>query len=368
MRVLNSSVALTGGGGFLGFHTRALLHSLGRHTTPVSVGNAFDTAAALDAINGADRLIHIAGVNRGTEREVQQDNVRFARQLASVLALCSSPPPVVVFANSTQAGNETGYGQGKQEAAEVLAAAAAAVGSSFVNVPLPNLFGEHGRPFYNSVTATFCHMLATGGRPEVRDDKPLTLLHAQDAAELLTGSHPASAGDARAVTVRVSALLEQLSGMAAVYRDGSLPPLQSPFDRDLFNTYRSHMQPEDRVCKLDRRADSRGAFFEVVRSPQSSSQASFSTTVPGVTRGQHFHLRKIERFSVLSGTGRISMRRLFSKETLSFEVTGDEPVSIDMPTMWAHNVSNTSNSLLYTMFWSNEIFDSQAPDTFPEDV
>lgn len=360
--------AVSGAGGFLGFHVRSLLHSSRRGLSAVSLGESFELDSALQSINGADRLIHLAGVNRGTDVEVQEGNLLFAQQLAKVLLNCATPPRVVVFASSSQAGNGTTYGMAKEEAASILEAAAEAAGSTFLNVQLPNLFGEHGRPFYNSVTATFCQLLVNGRVPEVHDDKRLTMLHAQNAAELLVDDYAVEVLESRSTIISVGELLEKLLIISGTYRDGSLPSLKTDFDRDLFNTYRSYIAPADRVFQLDRRSDARGSFFEVIRSRESNGQTSFSTTLPNVTRGQHYHRRKIERFSVLSGTARISMRKLFTDEVLSFDVNGDEPVAIDMPTMWSHNILNTGSDKLYTMFWSNELFDPVAPDTFPEEV
>jgi UDP-2-acetamido-2,6-beta-L-arabino-hexul-4-ose reductase len=361
-------VALTGAGGFLGFHVRAALRARGQNFSQVALGRGFESTSALAAIDGAPRLIHLAGVNRGTDAEVRELNVQMADQLAAVLSRCSAPPPEVVFANSIQAGNGTTYGSAKLEAGDRLRSAAEKVGSKYVELHLPNLFGEHGKPFYNSVTATFCHLLANRERPEVKEDKPLTLLHAQEAASLLIGACGPETMHQKQVVRSVGELLAQLIGISDTYRNGTIPPLLSDFDRDLFNTYRSYLRPADRVFKLNRNADARGAFFEVIRAEGSSGQSSFSTTASNITRGQHFHLRKIERFSVLSGAGRISMRRLFSTDVVNFDVDGDAPVAIDMPTMWTHNITNIGTELLYTMFWSNEIFDPQAPDTIPEDV
>lgn len=361
-------IVMTGAGGFLGFHTRALLRSSGCIPETIPLGDGFQIELASKALGGADRLIHLAGVNRGTDQEIRDGNVRFARQVIEALRQCKQPPAVVVFANSVQAGNGSVYGTAKQDAAALMAEAVESLGSVFVNLPLPNLFGENGRPHYNSVAATFCHMLARGERPTVEHDKVLPLLHAQHAAEVLVGDRSPESMASCVTRRSVNELLQQLTDLADTYRNGTIPRLGSDFDRDLFNTYRSYLLPEDRLFRLDRHADARGSFFEVVRSRGGSGQTSFSTTVPGITRGQHYHLRKIERFTVLAGSGQIAMRRLFDGEVLKFDVDGHEPVAIDMPTMWAHNIANVGSEILYTAFWSNELFDSRAPDTFPEDV
>ncbi|MDQ0824663.1 UDP-2-acetamido-2,6-beta-L-arabino-hexul-4-ose reductase [Arthrobacter sp. B2I5] len=363
-------IALTGAGGFLGLHTRVAANSLGYEVGSVGLGSKFHCQTAMETINGSDCLIHVAGVNRGSDTEVHDRNLEFATQLSDALRRVNTPPPVVVYANSIQAGNSSAYGQAKAEAAEVLQAAAISTGARFCNVLLPNLFGEHGRPFYNSVVATFCHLLNAGQTPEILDDKDLALLHVQDAADVLLGSVPSENLKSLTASRTVSAVLEQLQEIAHVYRKGEIPALKSNFDLGLFNTYRSFrlQRPLELPFMMSRRADARGSFFEVCRSKGGEGQTSFSTTLPGVTRGQHFHRRKVERFVVLHGRAEIAIRCLFSDDVLLYKVDGSEPVAIDMPTLWTHNITNTGDSELFTMFWANEIFDPVRPDTFPEKV
>ena len=361
-------VALTGGNGFLGWHTRSALLESGTESRRVAVGGAHDAAAAQQAIDGASRLVHIAGVNRGLDSEIGEGNVEFARQVAESVRRSPQPPPVIVFANSTQATNKSVYGVAKAAASDVLRSAAEAVGAEYVDVSLPNLFGEHGRPFYNAVTPTFSHLLAKGEIPVVETDRELTLLHAQDAADLLLGTVDVHEQGFLEVRETVSGLLSRLTDIAAVYRGGEIPDVASKFGRDLFNTYRSFTFPQSAPVKLSRHADARGSFFEIVRSHGGEGQSSFSTTVPGISRGDHFHRRKVERFTVLSGSATISLRRLFSDTIVEFEVTGDAPAAVDMPTMWSHKITNTGSDLLYTSFWSNEIFNPSAPDTIAEAV
>jgi dTDP-4-dehydrorhamnose 3,5-epimerase and related enzymes len=362
-------VALTGANGFLGWHTRCAAHSQGIPIESVAVGNRFDVDAAVAAVSGADRVIHIAGVNRADPEQVRGGNLRFAQQLSDALMRADTPPASVVFANSIQAGNGTPYGESKEAASELLRTAADSVGADYVDVGLPNLFGEHGRPFYNSVVATFCHELASGNRPAVDEDRELRLLHAQNAADALLG-----VADTDALTVAehretVSGLLDRLNRIASTYStDGEIPDISHPFDRDLFNTFRTAAFSLEPLVPLRRNTDVRGSFFEIVRSAGGPGQSSFSTTVSGVTRGQHYHRRKVERFTVLSGEAVIALRRMFTSEIVELRVTGDEPASVDMPTMWAHNITNVGDDDLYTSFWANELFDPERPDTIAEAV
>lgn len=361
-------VALTGAAGFLGWHTRAVLHELATPAQAIRVGATFDPDQARLAVDGANRLIHIAGINRASDDEVRDGNILFAAQVAEALRRADAPPSTIVYANSSQAGNGTVYGAAKEQAGTILSAAAEEIGAEFIDLRLPNLFGEHGKPFYNAVTATFCHVLAQGGLPTVDNDRELTLLHAQNAGELLAGTIPFGSLHELQQRESVSGLLRRLKGFAEVYSQGQIPDIGAHFDRDLFNTYRSHVVEAQTPIHLTRHADTRGSFFEVIRTHGGRGQSSFSTTAPGISRGDHYHRRKVERFTVLAGRARISLRRLFTEEVLHFDVDGDSPVAVDMPTMWAHRITNTGPELLYTSFWTNDFFNPTTPDTIAEKV
>lgn len=359
---------MSGARGFLGWHTRCAAREQGAHIDAIPVGDGFDIDAAARAIDGSARAIHIAGINRATDADIRDGNVLFAEQFALALRRAENPPPVVVFANSTQSSTGSVYGEAKAIASRVLAEASAAIGAEYIDVVLPNLFGEHGRPFYNAVTSTFCHLLAQDEQPTVDNDKELTLLHAQNAADLLLGSISTLDQSEHEQQLTVSGLLNRLAGYATTYRRGEIPDIAEPFGRDLFNTYRSYTVAPGAAVGLTRHADSRGSFFEIIRSHGGPGQSSFSTTHPGVVRGDHFHRRKVERFTVLAGQGRISLRRLFTNEVVDFFVEGDQPRAVDMPTMWAHNITNVGKDVLYTSFWTNDIFDPVRPDTISEVV
>ncbi|SCG60898.1 NAD-dependent epimerase/dehydratase family protein [Micromonospora halophytica] len=360
-------LAVTGAGGFLGWHVRVLIRALG-WPEPIVISRAdladADTVAA--RIDGLDRVLHLAGVNRGEPADVAAGNVELAAALARGLRRCAAPPAAVVFANSVQAGNGTPYGDSKAVAAATLAN----VGLDLVDLRLPNLYGEHGRPYYNSVVATFCRQLAEGVRPEVHEDRELTLVHATDAAAALVAAPAAGPWDATMPGLRtgVRELAARLSGYAAVYDAGEIPPLTDRHAVRLFNTYRSHRFPTRRPSSLPRHADRRGELVEAVRAHGGQGQTFCSRTRPGVTRGEHFHLAKVERFVVLKGSAEISLRRIGHGDVVRFTVTGDRPVAVDMPTMWAHNITNTGSDDLLTLFWTNELFDPTRADTWPEPV
>lgn len=399
---MTATWALTGAHGFVGWHVRVLARALALPTPHLvdRVDLAWPDRLA-DRLTGAERVVHVAGVNRGDPEQLTLGNTGPARALAHALRRCETPPKAVVFANSVQAGNGSRYGDAKAWAATILAEAARWAGSAFVDVRLPNLFGEHGRPDYNSVVATFCQVYADGGVPTVRDDgqhdgaydrdvdrdvdraadradrrdgrdrsRALDLLHATDAAALLLGVEPPGAdrGWARPVRRTVRQLADRLAEFAAVYRAGEIPNLTDRFDVRLFNTYRSHCGVEREPPPLARGSDDRGALVEAVRVHGGGGHTFFSTTRPGATRGGHFHLAKVERFVVLRGEAEIRLRRLLHAEVVRLRVSGSTPVAVDMPTMWVHDITNVGDDDLLTLFWANEHFDPARPDTFPQPV
>ncbi|KRE35495.1 capsule biosynthesis protein CapF [Janibacter sp. Soil728] len=361
-------ILLTGSNGFLGWHTRLRLHALTDHEV-VPVGR--QEWGGLDRlVAGADAVIHVAGVNRAeTDNEVREGNVSLAEDLAAAITKGGSPLRVV-YANSTQAGNGSPYGDGKQEAARILRDAASAVGGHLVDVRLPNVFGEHGRPGYNSFVATFVHATVSGEDVTINDNE-VGLLHAQDAAQgLLDGlftADPVLRPEPEAHGVQeVWDLLQEFH--STYVPTGEIPDLATKFRIDLFNTYRAALFPDHYPIRLVPHADARGAFVETVRCRGGEGQTSFSTTVPGVTRGEHYHLHKIERFAVIRGTGTMELRKMFTDEVLTFETDGEAPVAIDMPVGWVHNITNTGDEVLFTQFWSHELFRPEAPDTFVQPV
>jgi len=365
-------IVVTGAEGFLGRHLRArLLAANVDDVVPLGRTASGDRTALAGACAGADVIVHLAGVNRGDPGAVEEGNVELARCLAVALDE-SGGAPLVVYANSIQAGNDSPYGRGKQLARDVLASWAGRRGSALVDIRFQNLFGESGRPEYNSFVATFCHRLAVGRQPKIDVDRPMELIHAQDAAKLLCDhlNHrgPTVTVATEGVPTSVKDVLHRLEDIAATYATGTVPDLADPFVLRLFNTYRSYLYPGFYPYRLDARKDQRGSFFEAIRSLGGETQVSFSTTVPGVTRGQHFHLRKFERFLVLKGTARISIRPVYGTRVESFDVSGDDPAFVDMPTLHTHNITNVGDSELYTLFWINELYDSADPDTFGEVV
>ena len=365
-------IAVTGADGFLGWQVRCAARVRGDDTVPITRSVMGDPDALAGALAGVDAVLHCAGVNRGEDDVVEADNAALAARLTGGLDRIGSTA-TVVYANSVHSGTDSPFGRGKQQAADHLLAWGERTGAVVADVRVPNLFGEHGRPFYNSFVATFATQLAAGQTPRVQDDKEVPLLYVAEAADaLLELAHVPVSGplELAATPRRVSDVLATLGEFAELYRTGEIPDVRDPFRLQLFNAYRSYTFPQAFPIFPTVHADERGALVETVKAHGGQAQVFCSTSHPGVIRGQHFHRRKIERFQVISGQAEIALRRLFDGpgDVVRFRVDGERPAVVDMPVLWVHNITNVGAGELTTLFWAHELLDPQDPDTYPEPV
>ncbi|MFA5083885.1 MAG: hypothetical protein WC475_00660 [Candidatus Paceibacterota bacterium] len=119
--------------------------------------------------------------------------------------------------------------------------------------------------------------------------------------------------------------------------------------------------------KPEIKEDERGKFVEIFKAP-GFGQVSYSTTKPGVVRGNHYHTRKLEKFCVIEGKAKISLRNRGTNEIKEYYVSGDKPEIVDMTLDWTHNIQNIGDTEMKLLIWTNEVFDPGDPDTYPEEV
>ncbi|WP_426565247.1 NAD-dependent epimerase/dehydratase family protein [Angustibacter sp. McL0619] len=364
-------IVVTGGAGFLGWHLRLRLRALSPDADVLAITRASRSDDLAAAVAAADLVVHCAGVNRGSESEVEAGNVALASSLVEALRRSGSGARLV-YANSIQSGQDSPYGRGKSAAARTLDQWGAASGVAVSDVHLPNVYGEHGRPGYNSFVATFADRIARGEPVVVDVDRPVGLLHAQDAAQALIDAGRGAGGQSRpepARRVSVTQVRDLLSDMHRVYAaDGSIPDLRDRFDVTMFNTLRAAMFPSRYPFLPVQHTDQRGTLVESVRVHGGQGQSFFSSTVPGQRRGDHFHLDKIERFQVVRGRGLIRLRRVLADDYVEFVVDGAQAPVVDMPTGWSHSIENVGDDELLTAFWSHELHDPERPDTYRDVV
>lgn len=364
------TVGITGAGGLLGWHLRARLHARREvGIVPIHTGAFADAAALRELVGRCDVLVHAACRIVGDGEDILRENHAIDERLTAALDAAGRVIPLI-YVSSTHIERDSPYGEAKRRSEAHFARWAEARGAAKTSIVFPNLFGEGGRPFHNSVTSTFCHQIVRGEEPTIIVDADLELIHAQAAAAEIEGVIQSGATGVRRPAgrrMRVSEIRRTIREIDAEYRAFVVPDLSDPFRLALFNTYRSHLFPHAYPTRLEPRSDARGALFEVVKT-RHGGQAFMSTTKPGITRGNHFHLRKLERFCVVKGSAVIRIRRLFSDQIHTFEVSGDAPVAVDIPTLHTHNITAGPEGELLTLFWSSEIFDPDDPDTYAEPV
>ena len=369
-------IGITGQNGFVGRH---LYNTLG-----LSPGDFqridfqkeyFENDSKLDEfVAQCDVIIHLAAMNRHeSEQFIYETNVGLAQKLVDSLKRTGSKAHVMI-SSSTQEERNNLYGRSKKEGREALVNWAQENGGKITGLIIPNVFGAFGKPFYNSFIATFCHQLTHAENPTIATDGEVKLIYVQELVEILIKEIRESNSKFEyfvepTAVKKVSEVLALLNDYKMKYFDGGeIPVINNSFEHNLFNTYRSYIDYKTHYpVKFTQHTDPRGSFVEVIRLGV-GGQVSFSTTVPGITRGNHYHTRKIERFAVIKGKALIQLRRIGTDEVLDFYLDGNEPSYVDMPIWYTHNMKNIGDEVLYTNFWINEFYDPNDPDTYFENV
>ena len=373
-------IGITGQAGFIGKH---IYNTLG--LTPEKFERIafkkeyFDVENDLDAfVSNCDVIIHLAAMNRHNDANIiYNTNLALVQKLIASLERTDSKPHIL-FSSSTQEEKDNLYGKSKKEGRELFVNWATKNQVKFTGLVIPNVFGPFGHPYYNSVVATFCHQLSHSETPTVNGNSQLNLIYVGELVnEFITQIENAINKTSFQETIFVKhkheitllQLLNKLVYFKQEYQEkGIIPELNNTLDYLLFNTFRCYMPISSYFpVKFTSHPDNRGAFTEIIRL-NIGGQVSFSTTVPQITRGNHFHTRKIERFAVIKGKALIQLRQIGTNEVFDFYLDGNEPAYVDMPIWYTHNIKNIGDEELYTIFWINEFYDPTDPDTFFEVV
>lgn len=373
-------VGITGQAGFVGTHLFNTLNFRDGFERVPFQNNFFESEATLDAfVDQCDVIVHLAAMNRHNDPEVlYQTNIGLVNKLIAAFNRTDSTPHVL-FSSSTQEDRDNLYGKSKKEGRELFEKWAQEKGGKFTGIIIPNVYGPFGHPYYNSVVATFCHQLTHGETPEVNGDGEIKLVFVTELVEDILEKISEAANKQKGlvekflVPHRYTAKVSELFSLITQYKEeyfeqGKIPAIANRFELNLFNTFRCYMPIKEHFpVKYVKHSDDRGCFVELARL-EIGGQTSYSTSVPGITRGNHFHTRKIERFSVIKGKALIELRRIGTDEVLSFELDGEEPSYVDMPIWYTHNIKNVGDEELITCFWINEHYDPADPDTYFENV
>jgi len=368
-------VGITGQAGFIGTHLFNFL-KLEKDIELIPFEDEFfyRNGTLEKFVSQCDAIVHLAAMNRHNIPQILYNkNIELVRRLISAMNKADVRPHVI-FASSTQEDLDNPYGRSKKEGRKLLSIWAKERGAKFTGLIIPNVFGPFGNPYYNSVVATFSYQLTHAETPQILLDKEIGLLY---VGNLVRKIYEIIVNEVEDNELRlsfdnkiyVSDILKKLTQYKEIYfQNGIIPKLKDAFDIDLFNTFRCYIDPDNFFpYRLKLNQDERGAFTEVLKT-NIGGQFSFSSTKPGITRGNHFHTRKIERFVVIRGKAKIEMRRIGTNKVFSFELYGQNPAFVDMPIWYTHNITNIGNETLYTLFWINEFYDPNDADTFFEQV
>lgn len=367
-------VGITGQGGFMGSHLYNFLATKSEKIERISFQrNSFKNETELqNFVETCDVIVHIAAMNRHEDQQVIYDtNVDLVQKLIHACEATNSKPKII-FSSSTQEEKDNLYGKSKRDGKQLLEKWAKQYGGSVSSLIIPNVFGPFGKPFYNSFIATFSHQIAQGEQPTVINDSTVNLIYINELSQTFyTEIIKQDVENIQSYVVphtssrKVSEILGLLKEFKIQYVDnGQVPKVDlNSFELDLFNTFTSFIPKGYFPRKYTKHTDDRGAFVEIMRAG-SAGQSSYSTTVPGITRGNHYHTRKVERFAVISGKASIRLRKIDSDEVVEYILDGENPAYVDMPIWYTHNITNIGDTELITLFWINEPYNPEDADTY----
>ena len=369
-------VGITGQQGFIG---QALFNTFGLYPNEFDrihfEREFFEDQVKLEKfVSECDVIVHLAAVNRHHEPGViYKTNISLVQKLINALEKTESKAHVL-FSSSSQEEKDNLYGHSKKEGRELLSSWASKSEALFTGMIIPNVFGPFGKPYYNSFIATFSHQLTHGEQPKIDVDGQVKLIYVNELIDVFLREIRSKKGKSllnipHSSEQNVTEILKILERYKVQYfENGIIPELRNSFEVNLFNIFRSYIDYKNHFpVKYVENKDSRGTFVEIIRM-KVGGQVSFSTTVPGITRGNHYHTRKIERFSVIKGKALIQLRKIGTSEVLDFYLDGNAPSYVDMPIWYTHNITNIGDEELYTFFWINEFYDTNHPDTYFENV
>lgn len=346
-------VAITGERGFLGYHLTQYYKWV-KGDQVVSLSR--DYIDNIKVLKDCDLLIHCAAVHRGNN--VYESNINMAKDLVNSLQ-DNQININIKYTSSIQIHNDTAYGKSKKEVSLILKDYCSKSNLLFEEYLLPNLFGVFGKPNHTSFINTFCYNVVNGLEIKYNSNE-VNLCYVYDAIDVIDNKEFAF----KTTNITVKEVYNLIVEFHLKYQRGEIPSISSKFHRNLFNVYRSFASPiNDRVRYSDK-----GNLVKHLKSKNMESQIFFSTIIPGITRFNHFHFNKVERFYVLSGDAKIDMRQVGTNDVKSFTISGENNVVIDVPVLYTYNITNVGITELVCVFWRDEFFDVNNPDTYSAKV
>ena len=363
-------ILVTGAKGFIGKNLIVELKNRG-YSDILEYSKETDTKLLDKYCKEANFVFHLAGVNRPkNQSEFMDGNCGFTSILLETLKRHQNNCPVMI-SSSIQAELDNPYGISKKAGEALLFNYGEETGAKVLVYRLLNVFGKWSKPNYNSVIATFCHNVANGIPIHVNDSNVvMNLVYIDDVVEELLNAlnnNENSVGEFCEVptvhTITLGEIVDLIKSFKECRENNTIPDMSNAFTKKLYSTYISYL-PEDQFSyKLKMNIDNRGSFTEFIKTVD-RGQVSVNISKPGITKGNHWHHTKNEKFLVVSGTGVICFRKKGSDKVLEYFVSGDKLEVVDIPPGFTHNIKNIGSTDLVTIMWANELYDSQNPDTY----
>ena len=366
-------ILVTGSNGFIGKNLCIWLERAGYSVLKVDLDNLSD----LDKyVPEADFIIHLAGINRPLDpKEFLDGNVNSIVKVTKLLKKHKKKTPILM-SSSTQAANENDYGRSKKQAEDYLFSFAKTNKSPVYVYRFQNVFGKWCRPNYNSVIATWCYNISHCLDIRVDDEsKRITFVYIDDICQailniLSSDSYLGSEG-IMYVWPSYDITLGHIAYLLRTYKESRnnkfVPYQRDEFERKLYATYLSYLEEDDFSYELKMNVDNRGSFTEFLKTER-EGQVSINVSKPGITKGNHYHHSKNEKFLVVSGTCSIKFRKIGTDKVIEYICSGDKLQVVDIPTGYTHNITNIGDTDSVTVMWASELFDSNRPDTYFEEV
>jgi len=363
-------VLVTGSQGFIGLN---LLERLSRlEGITVSTFSREDNEDTLEKkVHEADFIFHLAGINRPEDtEEFYTGNRDLTKKIVDLAEQTDKKIPILI-SSSTQAAFDNDYGKSKKESEALLEAYAKKNDTVAYIYRLPNVFGKWSKPNYNTVIATWCHNITRDIPLQVNDGSvALTLVYIDDVVEHFV-RHLEENGQTGIVRPEVAPVykktLSEIKELLEAFKESrvslTVPRVGRGFERALYATYLSFLPTDKFSYELQGYSDDRGTFYEFVKTLD-SGQFSISTTVPGITRGNHYHNSKNEKFLVIKGEASIKHRQIHGDDIIEYKVSDKKMEVVEMIPGYTHDITNTGDTEMVLLLWANEAFDRDNPDTY----
>lgn len=363
-------ILITGAKGFIGKNLIAELKNRS-YTEIYEYGRDTNPALLDDFCKKADFVFHLAGINRpNNPSEFMEGNFRFTSTLLETLKKHNNTCPVLI-SSSIQASLDNPYGVSKKAGEELLFKYSEETGAKVLVYRLPNVFGKWCKPNYNSAVATFCHNIARDLPITVNDPSVvMNLVYIDDVIEELINAMNGKenrigqlCGIPVMHTITIGAIIELIYSFKNSRDERAIPDMSDAFTKKLYSTYLSYLSENNFSYELKMNVDNRGSFTEFIKTPE-RGQVSVNISKPGITKGNHWHHTKNEKFLVVSGKGVIRFRKIESEDVIEYFVSGEKLEVVDIPTGYTHNIENLGDIDMVTIMWANEFFDPERPDTY----